>query len=74
MATTAEEVPEAFPYVRRTDTRFDKVYPLIEHVRNVSLNLCSIPGFKLSIDEMMDRFRGRSVETYQTKNKSISER
>lgn len=49
VTTTAEEISEAFPYVGRTVTWFDKVYSLID-VRDIFLSLCSIPGFEFSID------------------------
>ena len=52
---------------------FDKVHILIDHIRVVSVGMIYILGTWLSIDEMMARFMGRSIETYRMKNKPILE-
>lgn len=52
---------------------FKKVAPLVNQTRKISLQLCTKPGFSLSIDEMMVRFRGRSSQTHRLKGKPISE-
>ncbi len=46
---------------------------MIDHTRSVSVGMIYILGTWLSIDEMMARFMGRSIETYRMKNKPISE-
>ena len=53
---------------------FDKILLLVENVRKVSLELILSLGNILSLDEMMIRFRGRSIETHRIKNKPIGER
>jgi preprotein translocase subunit Sss1 len=41
----------------------------IDHVNNVSQKLCRHPGWKVSIDEMLRKFKGRSAQTYRMKRK-----
>ena len=48
-----------------------KAAPFIELLNRVSKMVCRWPSFKVSIDEMMTRFKGRSGETYRMKNKPI---
>lgn len=52
---------------------FDKLKPLIDHVRAVSYELIHTLGTYLSLDEMMIRFMGKSLETHRIKNKPIKE-
>jgi hypothetical protein len=59
---------------READTRwYKKAAPLIDHVNKISRTLCKHPGFALSIDEMMTKFKGRSGQTSRMKNKPIKE-
>eukprot|EP00957_Ditylum_brightwellii_P174861 13314107-Ditylum_brightwellii.AAC.1 len=43
----------------------------INHVRDASSSFIKVLGTLLSLDEMMIRFMGRSVETHHMKNKQI---
>ena len=52
---------------------FYKLEVLINHIRDVSCSLIHILGSFLSLDEMMIRFSGRSIETHRIKNKPIGE-
>ena len=52
---------------------FDKLEPFINHFRDVNENMIFTLGTKLSLDEMMIRFEGRSKETHRIKNKPIGE-
>ena len=52
---------------------FDKIEPLVENVRKVSQKLILSLGTVLSLDEMMIRFQGRSLETHRLRNKPINE-
>ena len=54
-------------------TWFDKIKPLVDHFRSVSFIMVAILGTLLSLDEMMIRFMGRSMETHRIKNKPIGE-
>ncbi|CAG8703026.1 9910_t:CDS:1 [Dentiscutata erythropus] len=51
---------------------FDKVEPLMSHVRNISKQMY-VPGSNVAIDEMIVWFSGHSKHTFKMKNKSISE-
>ena len=46
---------------------------MIDHVRSVSQAMIFTLGTILSLDEMMIRFFGRSLETHRMKNKPIRE-
>ena len=48
---------------------YHKVKPVVEHMRQKSLDLIYILGTYLALDEMMIRFCGRSEETHRIKNK-----
>ena len=52
---------------------FDKLQFLIDHVRSVNSNCLFVLGTILSIDEMMVRFSGKSIETHRIKGKPIRE-
>ena len=52
---------------------YEKVEPLVNHVRERSINLIFTLGIILALDEMMISFMGRSHETHRIKNKSIKE-
>eukprot|EP00171_Calliarthron_tuberculosum_P023663 IDg23663t1 len=67
---TVEEVDEDAEY---SETWFEKVRVLIDHVRETSLKLLLRPGLAVCIDEMMIKFEGRSAEMHCMKNKPIDE-
>ena len=52
---------------------YKRVKLLLEHVMEVSKEICLSPHNRLSIDEMMARFKGRSKETFRMQCKPISE-
>ena len=52
---------------------FHKVEYLIDHTLNVSQKHCCFPGWNVSIDEMMRKFKGRSLEMVRINNKPIKE-
>ena len=54
-------------------TWYNKIEPIVTHVRIKSLALIFTLGTFLAIDEMMVRFSGKSMETHRIKNKPISE-
>ena len=54
------------------DRWFSKVGPFIDHVRKVVKGMAT-PGSRLSLDEMMLRFFGRSANTFRMNNKPIKE-
>ncbi len=58
---------------RKVSLWFNKLEPIINHFRQVSEDLIFTLGTKLSLDEMMIRFSGRSKETHRIKNKPIGE-
>mmetsp|Transcript_1985 Transcript_1985/g.2830 ORF Transcript_1985/g.2830 Transcript_1985/m.2830 type:complete len:213 (+) Transcript_1985:449-1087(+) len=51
----------------------DKVLPIVEYVCSVSQAMVHTLGSLLSLDEMMIRFFGKSIETHRMKNKPIKE-
>lgn len=51
---------------------FEKVIPLVNHVRSVPTEFLQCSYFSLSSDEMMLRLDGRSGETHKMKNKPIA--
>ena len=51
---------------------FDKLEPLLSHVRDTSKRLYT-PSSNVSVDEMMIRFSGRSAHTIRMKNKPVPE-
>ena len=52
---------------------YQKVKPVVDHIRAKSCGLIFILGTFHALDEMMIRFSGRSVETHRIKNKPIKE-
>ena len=48
-----------------------KAAPFLNLLNKVSKIACKWPSFKMSIDEMIARFKGRSRETYRMKTKPI---
>jgi hypothetical protein len=48
-------------------TWYASIQGLIDHVNNASQKLCKHPGWKVSIDEMFRKFKGRSAQTYRMK-------
>ena len=67
-----EEEPEGLGWNADT-VWYGKISMFLEHVLSVSRRLCIRPGSKVSIDEMMKRFKGRSGQTHRMKNKPIKE-
>ena len=65
------ELPEQ--EIEKVKLWYDKIKPMVDHVRETSLQLIHVLGSCLSIDEMMIRFSGRSFETHRIKNKPIGE-
>ena len=51
---------------------FAKAAPIIDLVNETSKKVCKFPAFCVSIDEQMKKFKGRSGQTFQMKNKHIS--
>jgi hypothetical protein len=60
-----EEEEEEAP----SPTRYASIQGFIDHVNNTSQKLCKHPGWKVSIDEMLRKFKGRSAQTYRMKRK-----
>ena len=52
---------------------YEKLTWIIDHVRDISKEFVFVLGTTLSLDEMMIRFYGRSLETHRMKNKPIKE-
>ena len=52
---------------------YEKAKPLLDHVNQQSKKHCLYPGFCISIDEQMKKFKGRSAQTERMKNKPIKE-
>ena len=52
---------------------YHKAAPLVEHVNQTSKRICIRPSSRLSIDEMMKKFKGRSGQTCRMKNKPVKE-
>ena len=52
---------------------FAKAAPIIDLVNETSKKVCKFPAFCVSIDEQMKKFKGCSGQTFQMKNKPISE-
>ncbi len=51
---------------------FGKAAKRIDHVRNLSQKFVQQPALFLALDEMMVRFKGRSVETHRMTNKPVN--
>jgi hypothetical protein len=43
---------------------YQPIKAFVEHVNKISKRLCINPGWTLSLDEMMKKFKGRSGETH----------
>jgi hypothetical protein len=54
-------------------TWYASIQGFIDHVNNVSQKLCRHPGWKVSIDEMLQKFKARSAQTYRMKRKPYRE-
>ena len=52
---------------------YEKTRLFVDHVASVSKQICVRPGSRLSLDEQMKRFKGRSSQTTRMKNKPIKE-
>eukprot|EP00977_Amphora_coffeiformis_P020704 scaffold8426_cov99-Amphora_coffeaeformis.AAC.1 len=52
---------------------YKKVEPFLSHMLAVTQRVCVRPGSRVSIDEMMKRFKGRALDTIRIKNKPIKE-
>ena len=57
----------------RANCWYAKVETLVIHVNAVSKRLCRHPGFAVAIDEMMKKFKGRSINTHKMRGKPIKE-
>ena len=68
-----EEETEAVPRSVHSNDWYSKVGPLMDMLLKVLCLLCVHPGCKLSIDEMMKLFKGRSAQTHRMKKKPIKE-
>ena len=66
---TEQEGSEA--EMKKREVWFEKLCSVIDHVRSVSQTIKFTLGTILSLDEMMIRFFGRSLETHHMKNKPI---
>lgn len=60
------------PPLVETPNYFDKLEPLLSHIRDMSKTFYT-PGTNVSVDEMMVRFYGQSAHTVRMKNKPIPE-
>ena len=67
-----EENHEYLPQDNDVEVWFEKIKPLVDHVRDVSFSMVFILGTLLSLDKMMIRFFGRCAETHKMKNIPIS--
>lgn len=52
---------------------FEAIKGFVDHVNKVSKKLCKHPGWMLSIDEMLRKFKGRSSQTVRMKCKPDKE-
>lgn len=52
---------------------FRKVKPILKHFNETTKVVCVHPSFSCSVDEMLERFQGRSFETYRMPKKPIPE-
>jgi hypothetical protein len=66
-----DDIPRQLP--PETEEWYEKARLLLDHIMAVSRRICKKPGSRLSIDEMMKLFKGRSGETHRMKNKPIKE-
>jgi hypothetical protein len=46
---------------------YSTISSFIDHVNRVSQKLCKHPGWQVAIDEMLRKFKGKSVETFRMK-------
>ena len=65
------EQEESEDEMKKREVWFEKLRPVIDHVRSVSQAMIFTLGTILSLDEMMIRFFGRSLETHCMQNKLI---
>ena len=68
-----EPDPPSKEEVEKNQRWYKKAEKILNHVNSVSKELCTYPGFCLSIDEMMKLFKGRSHMTVRMKCKPIKE-
>ena len=61
------------PETEESGVWYEKIKPLVDHMREKSQDLIFVLGTFLALDEMMIRFMGRSKETHRMKNKPIKE-
>jgi hypothetical protein len=54
-------------------TWYFSIQDFVEHVNKVSQKLCKHPSWRISIDEMLRKFKGRSAQTYRMKRKPDKE-
>src|SRR5210317_2027807 len=68
-----EDDPHGLASQEETEVWYHKAKPVLDHVESVSQKFCIHPGFCISIDEQMKKFKGRSAQTVRMKNKPIKE-
>jgi len=52
---------------------YEQVRAFLEHVCKVNAKICKHPSNRISIDEMLRKFLGRSAQTYRMKRKPDKE-
>eukprot|EP00957_Ditylum_brightwellii_P022115 1668463-Ditylum_brightwellii.AAC.1 len=70
---TSVSVDEDKDYPQGKHVWYYKIEAFNYHVREINFDLIHVLGTCLSLDEIMIRFSGRSLETHQIKNKPIEE-
>ena len=68
-----EEEEDDDTEVRSDVPWYSKAAPMIDQCVTISKRICVTPGSRLSIDEMMKRFKGRSGQTHRMKHQPIKE-
>ena len=68
-----EESNDDLDESERDPVWFDAIQEFVNHVNKVSQKLCKNPGWMLSIDEMLRKFKGRSSQTVRMKFKPDKE-
>ena len=71
--TTSEDQVSEDVSSNKKKVWYEKLTWVIDHVRDISKEFVFVLGTTLSLDEMMIRFFGRSLETHRMKNKPIKE-
>jgi hypothetical protein len=68
-----EDVDSEVNHPRKNYIWYYKIEAFINHVREINSDLIHVLGTCISLDEMMIRFLGQSLESHRMKNKPISE-